>query len=228
MKLRGLGWLVLLWAVSKARSSAAASSAPSSTAPRAPGVRPPYVDPTDEELLSGPKITGDDLLWLRYATDPDRPGPPLRQKDEENEPPSSRTLTDFEIWVLEPYFPVPDDLGGVTIHNGFDPPNFPAPELLPLLAAKTDERGDIWLPGRKPGEPSWQRPQPLWHRYWLGVLAHELTHRAQIRMGMTLPDAIQAVHEHGYVESPVEVQARWMQRRVLRGMAERARAFYPV
>ncbi len=227
--MKGLGWLVALWLLRNARSSSGPSSpAPAPSSPSS--ARPPYVDPTDEELLSGPKVTGEDLLWVRYANDADRPGPPLRQQGEDDEPATSRTLTDFEIWVLEPYFPVPGDLGGVTIHNGFDPPDFPdalRSELLPLIAAKTDDAGDIWIPGRKKGDPNWQRPQPLWQRYWLGVLAHELTHRAQIRMGMTLAQGIQSIHEHGYVDSPIEVQARWMQRRVLRGMAERARAFYP-
>lgn len=227
--MKGLGWLVALWLLRNARSSSAPSSPAPTSSPSS--ARPPYVEPSDEDLLSGPKLTGDDLLWVRYANDPDRPGPPLRQNGEEDKPPVSRTLTDFEIWVLEPYFPVPDDLGGVTIHNGIDPPGFPdelREKLLPMIAAKTDDHGDIWLPGRKVGDPSWQRPQPLWQRYWLGVLAHELTHRAQIRMGMTMDQGIQSIHEHGYVDSPIEVQARWMQRRALRGMAERARAFYPV
>ena len=91
--------------------------------------------------------------------------------------------------------------------------------LLPLILAKTDDKGEIWFPNA---------PRPLWQRGWLAILAHEVAHRAQLRMGMTEAEGIAAIHQRGYVDSPIELQARWMQRRVLRGLAERARAFYPV
>lgn len=214
---KSLGWLALLWIMSRAGRSSAASSAPAaaaSTWPKTP--LPPYVDPTDAELMTLPNLaSAEELRWARYARDPDRPGPRL----EIDAGPVTRKLNAFELWALGPYFPVEEDLKAHSIHLGKWPPWVPR-DAMPaggVLGGITDPNtGDVWFP----------EVRELWSRYWLAVLAHELTHAAQMRMGMTRDQIIQALREHGYVQSPIEVQARAFQRRVLRGLAERARAFY--
>ncbi len=214
---KSLGWLALLWLVSRATRASAASSAPApaaSTWPRVP--IPPYVEPTDKELMTEPNLaSAEELRWARYARDPDRPGPAL----ENDAGPVTRKLTAFEIWALQPYFPVEQDLTSHQIHQGQWPPWVPA-DARPLggvIGGITDpDTGDVWFP----------LVRPLWSRGWLAVLGHELTHGAQLRMGATKQQIIDSLRQHGYVQSPMEVQAREFQRRVLRGLAERARAFY--
>lgn len=187
----------------------------------------PTSKPSESEALPDESPDGTDLfkpndrsamdeLWESYVLDPKRAGPRLQV----DTAPVARKLTEFELWALRPYFPVAGDLD-FTLHVGQIPPC--PPDVTPsywditmrtAVAAKTMPDGSIWVP------QMW----PLWHRRWLGVLAHEITHRAQQRMGSTTEEQIRAMHEHGYVESPIEVQARWMQRRVLRDLVARARA----
>lgn len=178
----------------------------------------------DADLFQEPKRPSvEDLLWLRYLNDPRRFGPRLTpaEASEDTAAPSTRKLTALERWALEPFFPVASDLDR-TIHLGLWPPWLPSADKLGLppgtkLGGITDpETGDVWFPER----------HQLWQRFWLSILAHELTHGAQIRIGATRQQAADALRTHGYVDSPLEVQARWMQRRVLDGLAQQARDFY--
>lgn len=237
MKISGLGLLAVLWLLTQARSTSAASSssAPSSPTPpnpdRTPAPTPsgrittlPPIEDLDDspDLLNPPPRSEIDEIWERYASDPKRPGPILKMDELAPAEPTDRYLSEFERWALRPYFPVAADLD-TKIHNGrtpsFLPPGVPMPpELWAATAA--------WPPGSKPEIWFPNGVRPLWKYWWLGVLAHELTHVSQTRIGMTPGQAMDALLQHGYQDSPVERQARWMQRRVLNGLAARARAFY--
>lgn len=213
------------------RTPVPAPTAPRSTSsqntpatPTLPSIAPlPDEKSDDSDLLDNDVADEFDVLWARFALHPERDGPKLLEKDLQPHAPESRTLTDFEIWALEPYFPVASDLALVDVHNGLTPPAPPHVDpqhwqaLFMNVAAKTDRDGGIWFPNKVRG---------LWTRRWLAVLAHEVTHRAQMRMGATDEEAVQAVHQHGYWDSPIEVQARWMQRVVLRDLVRRAYAFF--
>lgn len=190
-------------------------------------VAPPPVsiklDKDDSELLSVPDSPSTaDLLWRRYAQDPRRQGPSLEAEEmtEYQGKPKTRPLTDYERWALEPYFPVASDLTERVLHLGQWPPWLAKSAALPqgvtLFGITDPETGDIWFP----------HMVRLWERFWLAVLAHEVVHAAQLRMGATRAQAEQSIREHGYVLSPLEVQARWMQRKVLDDLEARARAFY--
>lgn len=181
------------------------------------------LDKDDSELLQVPDSPStDDLIWKRYAQDPRRQGPSLSAEEmtEYQGQPKTRGLTDYERWALEPYFPVESDLSKRVLHLSQWPPWLNKAAKLPdgvtLFGITDPETGDIWFP----------HPVPLWERFWLAVLAHEITHAAQLRMGSSRAQAEQSIKEHGYVLSPLEVQARWMQRKVLDDLAARARAFY--
>lgn len=214
----GAGLLFLLWAAGRGSSPSSAAPGLPGTATAKPNIwpEPKLTDEAadDSDLKDLGKISGYDLLWARYVRDPDRPGPRLPPEDAA---PVTRRLNDFERWALKPWFPVALDLQGYVL-NGKNPP-LPEKErqFLPFILAKTDDKGDIWLPNDV---------RPLWQRRWLAVIAHELVHRAQLRMGSTPAEAIDSIHKHGYWDAPQEVQARYIQRRVLRGLAQRAQAFY--
>jgi hypothetical protein len=233
---RGLGTLAALWLLAQARGATASSSpsSPSSPTPTptptpAPPGRittlPPIEDLDDgPDLLDPPSVRTDaDNLWERYATDPERPGPVLMTDELAPAEPVDRYLTEFERWALRPYFPVAADLD-TKIHNGKIPMAVPAAQVPGNLWALTvaippGSKPEIWFPNGV---------RPLYQRWWLGVLAHEITHAAQTRIGMTPRQALDALLTYGYKDSPIERQARWMQRRVLNGLDARARAFYPV
>lgn len=221
--MKGIGWLVALWLMGQSRSAAA----PSSPAPSSPGrvtSLPPIEDLDDGPDLLNPADTPTeaDLLWERFAKDPKRPGAPLTAAQLNQTAIEDRKPNAFERWALAPYFPVAMDLD-LTLHNGSSPPFTPPgvtipPNMWALTAAwPPNTTPQIWFPNGV---------RPLWQRWWLGVLAHELTHGAQVRIGMTPGQAMDAQLQHGYQDSPVERQARWMQRRVLNGLDARARAFY--
>lgn len=228
-------WLLLLLAFSSKRGASSSSS--SSSPRRSPGSSLPpefrdKLDPSsletlehDLDLFKEPESPGpDDMLWAQYAGDARRGGATLSTLDLDTSTPITRKLTRFELWALAPYFPVDQDLD-VMIHNGRNPP---APahvdpklwaELQPGIIGWTSpvKPHDIWFPNSV---------RPLWSRWWLAVLAHELSHRSQIRMGMEPVDAVEAVRKHGYINSPIERQARWLQRKVLDDLPARARRFY--
>lgn len=181
------------------------------------------LDKDDSELMTIPDgPTNADLIWRRYAQDPRRQGPALESEEmtEYQGKPKTRGLTDYERWALEPYFPVASDLTKRVLHLGQWPPwlakNAKLPDGVTLFGITDPETGDIWFP----------QLVPLWERFWLAVLAHEVVHAAQLRMGATRAQAEQSIKEHGYVLSPLEVQARWMQRKVLDDLEARARRFY--
>ncbi len=220
------GAVLLLFALGSAGASS--SRAPSSRAPSPkpkpktpPSTLPPGVDPVDDPELFNPEAvaTSEDLLWLRFTGTQGRPGPPLGD-DDKHPTPAARRLTAFERWALAPYFPEPTDLE-IKIHNGAIPPELERlknewPDLLAAIAAKTTQSREIWFP----------KQRLLFTSGWLAAMAHEMVHCAQIRMGMTEAEAIDLVHKHGYVESPVEVQARDMQRRVLQGLRKQAAEYF--
>jgi hypothetical protein len=230
--MRGLGWLAALWILSQVRSSGASSSpsSPSSPAPAPtptpPGrimTLPPIEDLDDSpDLLNPPPRSEIDEIWERYATDPKRPGPIIMAAELAPAEPVDRYLSEFERWALRPYFPVAADLD-TKIHNGKAPAFMPAGIEMPkeLWAATAH-----WPPGAKPEIWFPNGVRSLWKYWWLGVLAHELTHVSQIRIGSTPGQALDALLTYGYQDSPIERQARWMQRRVLNGLEARARAFY--
>jgi hypothetical protein len=227
--MRGLGALAILWLLTQARTASAPSSpAPSSPtpAPTPPGrimTLPPVEDLDDSpDLLNPPPRSEVDEIWERFATDPKRPGPVLMTNELAPAEPVDRYLSEFERWALRPYFPVAADLD-TKIHNGKVPQFLPAsipinPELWAATAA--------WPPGAAPEIWFPNGVRPLWKYWWLGILAHELTHVSQTRIGMTPGQALDSLLKHGYQDSPVERQARWNQRRVLNGLEARARAFY--
>lgn len=213
---------LLLWLWSK-QSKAPASSASSPAAPAAPSI--PLA--SEAELLQPPEEpSAADLLWARYASDPKRGGPRLRR----DTAPTSRKLTAFEKWALKPYFPVAADLS-ITIHNGKNP-RAAKPSEQPVLDKAIADTPGLWAltllaPGKKAPEiylPN--KVRPLGERWWLGVLAHELAHVAQIRMGMTAAQTQDSIAKHGYQRSPIEVQARHFQAKAHRDLYERARQFY--
>ncbi len=231
MKASGLGWLVLLWAVSRARSASASSApAPGSPPPSSPRAPATYgsalplpahggTEWSDDYLLNPPTTPQpEDELWSRYIHDPSRPGPRVIA----DESAVARKLTDFERWALGPYF-IADDLE-VEVYNGAAPPGFDQSKvdqipksLWAVTLAKPSGGALIWLP----------RLQHLWERWWLSLLAHEMTHAAQVRMGgQSQEELAKQMQRYGYEGSPTEVQARWMQGRVLNGLDARARAFY--
>lgn len=216
-----LGLLILVWAIAGSRlTRAAAPRRPVPTAPRRPAPTaprrpaPPTLSPPEEmrltadDLLNPPDPPGyRDRRWAMYVGHPQRPGPPI----EDDNSPVTRKLNDFERWALAPYFPVLSDLDA-TIHNGKKPPDVASD---PVLHAVTTPDGEIWFPTRA----------PLYALWWLSVLGHELTHRAQLRLGMTDEQGRAARERYGYLANPIEIQARWMQARILRGLYERANAF---
>jgi hypothetical protein len=217
--------MVVLWALQNARStSRAPSSAPSSARRAPPQLQPSqlkipgldvYTEPTDQQLSRPTNDdTADDRLWAMYAVDSKRVGP--KPTDAELLPVAEvRKLSEFERWALEPYFPQLGFLLETVVHNGLNPPWLGAPE--PDTYAITDENREIWV---------LHKPRGLWTRWWLSLLAHELSHVRQMQMGMTREQVQTARRDHGYANSPIEVQARAVQRRVLRGLTYRSREFY--
>lgn len=237
---KGLGMLAVLWALSRVNKGAGGGSAapspagptgspstprPSNVYPYASALPLPPQQPFTADYLLNPPRSGDadehDRLWARYVVDPARPGPRAKI----DEAPIVRALSDFEHWALAPYF-IREDLDNVTLYNGVVPPPV-SKELQDQLPAT------MWaLTFGAPGKPAilWlPHFHPTMHeRWWVGLLAHELTHGAQARMGGLKPaDAVALFKKYGYEDMPTEVQARWMQGQVLTKLDARAAAFYP-
>lgn len=236
MQGRELGWLLLLFAFAASKPSRAARAPSSAPFPPLPPDIDVYVEPTDRELLEPPEDpSNDDLLWARYIGDTSH-AHPLHTEDNR---PVARKLSRFERWALAPYFPVDEDLD-VTLNHG------DMLELIPgarqrleqamkadpakVRKALADFKGVQALTLKNPisGKVEIYVPRlsPLYTRWWLSVLGHELAHVSQIRMGMTAPQTWDALLTHGYLESPIEQQARHVQRIVLRGLTMRARNYY--
>jgi hypothetical protein len=180
-------------------------------------VRPPPLRPdtpyTDEELLNPPlSLPAGDRDWWAYASDPRRPGPPLPAADSA---PIARPLNAYERWALAPYFPA--DVLEATIHNGQALPFLHGDAPPATLWSITDTKGQIWFPNAV---------RDLRGRWWLAILAHELAHVQQIRMGLTKHETSEAIKHFGYEQSPIERQARWLQGQVMRDLYERARSFH--
>lgn len=207
---------------------------PDPVPPRPPPPRPERIPsglplPLDHgftllELLEEKPDSQLERQWRSYAQDADRPGPRAAGDGRRGK----RKLNSFERWALEPYF-IDEDLNAATIYNGVLPPAVPAEALRTQgidpdnikqsqapLALTFGQRGkvSVWFPVFQPR---------MWHRFWLGVLAHELAHGAQARMGGLKPNELaEMIKRHGYENTPTEVQARWVQGGVLRGLDKRA------
>lgn len=246
MRGRELGWLLLLLAFAASKPSRAARRAPSSPQPF-PTLPPDidvYVEPTTRELLEPPEEpSNDDLLWARYIGDKGHAHP----EPHDDTKAVSRKLSRFERWALAPYFPVAEDLQ-VTLNHGDLLQLIPgarerleqARKLDPQMVDRALEAykrfqkggpGDVQAltainPATSKVEVFIPRLQPLYTRWWLGVLGHELAHVSQYRMGMTAPQILEALARHGYSDSPIEQQARVVQRQVLRGLTMRARNYF--
>lgn len=169
-----------------------------------------------------PRTEDDDIFdaWIRDS----RSGAP-RLTDVDLKPqPGKRRLTAIEKWLLTPYFPFPGDLGDRWIHNGFEPPRLGG--TIPTnLYAWTEPNPDT---GGAEGAILFfpNEARTLIDRWWLSCLAHELWHAAQMRIGLTEAQRKASNRRWGYVDSPIEVQARWQQKRVFDGVTAAARAFY--
>jgi hypothetical protein len=168
-------------------------------------------------------VTADDLAFTNWIHNPSSGAPPL---DVNDLAPTviGRKLTNYERWVLKPYVYV-DDLDKATIKNGIRPAGIPEDGKLPgadgkpsgaVVLALTTADGSIWFPAK---------PVSFLNRWWLATLAHELYHVGQIRLGSTNAEATEAWKQHGYVDSPIEVSARWKQAEVYNGVTRDARAF---
>jgi hypothetical protein len=234
-KLGQLGLLWLLSHISKSGVAPGASSAPTGptgnpSTPRPSNLYPyasalplpPSTPFSDDELLNEPTSpTEADRLWARFVVDPNRPGPRAKADDA----PIARALSDFEHWALAPYF-IRQDLDNVTLYNGAVPSIVPKEvvaqvpaSMIAMTFGAAGKPSIIWVP----------RFHALMHeRWWLGILAHELTHAAQRRMGGITPaESLALFKKYGYNDMPTEVQARWMQGQVLSHLDARAAAFYP-
>jgi hypothetical protein len=230
--LQALGLLLLLGRSSSSTTRAPApwkyptsipelpSSPSSGKLDKIPGVQV-YVEPSEAELTTPPdRESSDDALWRMYAIDSKRAGPKPTEAEWDPKQPHTRKMTAFERWALEPYFQGMDYIFESVVHNGLEPLEATAAGIvLPkaTVAFTHPVSREIYvLHGVK----------PLWQRWWLALLAHELVHVHQMKMGMTLKEALIAILDHGYVDSPIEVMARHTQRRVLRGLTMRARSYY--
>ena len=176
---------------------------------RAPvGTYDPFVEPVSE-------TTPDDRAFAAWIRDPRSGAPELGREDLEPMQ-GPRRLTDYERWVLGPYH-YADDLTHPTLYLGMPPPDFPPGVKIPeQLWAVTTITGDIYFPNH---------PRSFLTRWWLAVLAHELYHVGQARLGLTSWQAQEAILKHGYAQSPVEVSARWKQRQTYDGVTKLAREF---
>lgn len=154
---KALGWLVLLWLVSRASSASAVttwkpapSSPPAPTPPRAPPRRrnpfPPQPEPSDADLQVPPSDIRyplyADLLWIEYAErGKGRPGPLPSVTDlAAAREGLRRQLTEFERWALTPFVP-----------SGFE--------------------------GALLEEVSSSSPAPRYHRWSLAKLAYDLARK---------------------------------------------------
>lgn len=172
----------------------------------------------DSELVNMPTVlTQDDLMVAAWLRRDDNGGPPFVEADLYPDRVTTRQLTPRERWFLAPYFPVASDLE-TELHFGKPPAEYA--EAAKNLAAYTHPFGGhirITFPNG---------PQSMLSRWWLALLAHELTHAAQYRLGMTTQEAEAEFIKWQYTLSPIEVQARHYQRVVYADLVRRARDFY--
>lgn len=171
-----------------------------------------------------------DRLWARFVADPDRPGPRLNPQ-ELSVTPHDRPPSPFERWCLRRFFPVFEDVTEARLHLGKLPslgpdvklpPDFATP---PSVMAVTDANGEVWFPPRATSTGGKEAPV-LSHFYWITILAHELAHRSQRRMGLTPGQALDAILKHGYADSPIERQARWLQQVIADALIHAADRFF--
>lgn len=184
--------------------------------------KPPQLPDADTmRLLTPPTLpNAAEERWDRFIHSDRWTGPKL-ESDDTNPTAGHRPLTEFERSILGAYFD-PRVLDSVIVYNGERPawvsPTAQIPPQLWSLTVKNVTpdgiRSEIWLP----------RKVALWHRWWLALLGHEVTHGAQGLMGLTSEQAAEAFKKYGYVRSPVERQARWMQQRILDGLDQMASA----
>jgi hypothetical protein len=183
---------------------------------------PADADPVADAYLleDGPPsvLSQEDLMiaaWMRHE---ENGGPAFVKADLYPDEVTTRQLTPRERWFLGPYFPVAQDLDA-ELHFSKPPPG--AAEYTKNLFAVTTRgaNGKVWI-----NFPN--GPQSMLSRWWLSLLAHELTHGTQYRLGMTERQAEDEFVRWNYVLSPIEVQARYIQRVVYWDLARRAREFW--
>jgi len=182
---------------------------------------PASVDPLDESYLLNKPTTLDqtDLMVAAWLRAEGKGAPPFITADLYPEQVTERGLTPHEMWVLSPYFPVDSDLTAPVLHFGLPPgaPPEAAPEGLHAFTYLEWGRAHIRFPGG---------PVSMLGRWWLCMLAHELTHAAQFRVGMTAQETTDTLARYGYNNSPIEVQARFYQRLIYADLARRAREYF--
>ncbi|MET0410226.1 MAG: hypothetical protein ABW217_02970 [Polyangiaceae bacterium] len=182
--------------------------------------------PTDARMrlsLRDPQPrTEDDDIFDAWVRDP-RSGAPALTDEDLNPEAGKRRISAVERWLLAPYFPVSEDLDDRWIVNGYEPPPLGGTIPVNLYAwAEPAEDG-----GAKDGYVVFpNETRNLINRWWISCLAHELWHLAQARIGLTPAQTVAAFRRWGYVDSPIEVQARWQQKRVFDGVTAAAREFF--
>lgn len=183
---------------------------------------PAGADPvTDSYLLeSGPPtvLTQEDLMIAAWMRREDNGGPPFVEADLYPDRVTRRYLTPRERWFLDPYFPVKQDLEAELFFDNTPKPGIE--QYVKRLFAVTTRPGGKTLITFPNG------PASFLSRWWMALLAHELSHGAQYRIGLTEQEAEREFARWEYVLSPIEVQARYYQRLVYWDLARRAREFW--
>lgn len=184
---------------------------------------PSTVDPMrDVRLFVPPAETSDETVlenerFFRAWVEDGRSGAPALTEVDANPRNGTRGLTPYERWALQDYFHALD-LDAASITFGGRPPIFEGLPINSRVYAMTDmDDGRVYFP---------HGPRDMCSLWWLSVMAHELYHAGQHRLGAQPIDMGSANMTWGYVDNPLEVQARWQQRAVLDGLAQRARAFF--
>lgn len=172
----------------------------------------------DHELLNMPTtLSQDDLMVAAWMRREDNGAPPFETADLYPDRVTTRQLTPRERWFLSPYFPVASDLGA-ELHFGAVAPEFAqATENLAAVTHPYEGHIRITFPNG---------PQSMLSRWWMALLAHEITHVAQYRLGLTTQQATEDFIKWQYTLSPIEVQARYYQRVVYADLVRRAREFF--
>jgi hypothetical protein len=187
---------------------------------------PAGADPVDDpELRDPPPVppSQDDLMVAAWLRAKDTGAPALVDADLKPNKHLRRPLTARERWFLGPYFPVAADLKTPIL-------NFRLPPGTSTKAAADTMRQyyalTFYSPAKVPLVYFPHGPQSLLSRWWMAVLAHELVHGAQLRLGMTPAQTTDALVSYGYALSPIEVQARFLQRVVYGDLVKRAHAYF--
>jgi hypothetical protein len=206
-KLRGEGWTLVADALDAGARFVEGGGFDKGPKPAPPGIFDPFIVPRGEKV--------DDRTFHDWIFNPSSGAPPLTS-DDRNPVQGPRKLTEYERWVLGPYVYVAD-LDATTIHQNTRPPVIPEGTEIPAqLWGLTMEGAQIYFPNQ---------PRSFLNRWWLSVLAHELYHVGQGRLGLTTWQGLEATMKYGYFENPIEVSARWKQRQVYEGITKSARDF---